>query len=116
MLATRAAAHGPINDRDQMWQFAGTLRRMNANRPLEVFLARVTAEVDLDDPYAVAWLLLVLHDSGADEHVSALLATDPAARVALADLMAVATLLHALEDTAAAGQVQALAERAWLCR
>ena len=66
----------------------------------------------LDDPYAMAWLLDRLRESGADEHVAALLHRTPAAHVRLDDPDGVVWLLDNLREAGVEGQVAMLAERA----
>jgi hypothetical protein len=70
------------------------------------------AHVSLDEPGAVALLLLGLREAGAREQVAALLRRDPAAHVSLDDPRAVAVLLFSLHQAGAQEQVTVLADRA----
>ena len=69
------------------------------------------AQVSLDDPGGVAWLLDRLREAGAQEQVTALLHRDPAAHVALDDPGGVARLLDRLREAGAQEQVTALLHR-----
>jgi uncharacterized protein YidB (DUF937 family) len=66
----------------------------------------------LDDPTATAELLSTLQRIGATEHVTALLARDPAGKARLDNPDATTKLLSALQRAEAAEQVKALAKRA----
>src|SRR5262249_59353208 len=68
------------------------------------------SRVDLDDPYAVAYLLGILREVGAGQQVTAL-ASRAAAKAALDDPGAVAHLLDSLLKAGAGQQVTALASR-----
>ena len=74
----------------------------------------VTVDVPLDlrDPYGTAVLLRELRAAGAQEQVTALLARDPAAHVALDAPYGVSILLDGLRAAGAQEQVTALADRA----
>ncbi|MEU9398000.1 helix-turn-helix transcriptional regulator [Streptomyces sp. NPDC048324] len=65
----------------------------------------------LDSPFAVARLLHLLREVGAEEQVTALLARNPAGHVAVDNLSAVGVLLHLLREAGADEQFTILAER-----
>ena len=69
------------------------------------------AHAALDNPRAVAELLVRLRMAGADEQAAALLARDPAAHAALDDLFGVAWLLDTLRRAGAREQAAALLAR-----
>ena len=65
-----------------------------AGPPVTVLASRVASQVSLDDPRAVAVVLGVLREAGADDAVHTLLDRDPAAHVSLDDLGLVTELLE----------------------
>ena len=104
-LHKNAAARG---NRDAVFYFVDTpdcLR--NDVRPMRW----AAAHAPLDDPYAVARLLGVLREAGAQEQATALLQRDPAAHVSLDDPDTVAWLLGSLREAGAQEQATALLQR-----
>jgi hypothetical protein len=71
----------------------------------------VAAHAPLDDPYRVARLLRSLREAGAHDQAAALLARNPADRVALDNPDGVAALLYHLREAGAHDQAAALLAR-----
>ncbi|MFI9630807.1 hypothetical protein [Streptomyces sp. NPDC052042] len=106
-LHKKATTHGNTHTAEILVQHLHTLHPTD-HRPAQW----ATTHASLDDPYAVAELLEVLRETGADEQVTALLVRDPAAHTSLDDPDDVARLLEVLRETEADEQAAALAERA----
>ncbi|MEW2310663.1 hypothetical protein AB0918_18815 [Streptomyces sp. NPDC006864] len=122
-LGDAAWARGLYRDAAQLHKHATTLGNPHAAPALVTHLHTLhptdhnpaqaaAAHVALDDPLAVAWLLEVLGEAGAQEQVTVLLNRDPAAHVALDAPLAVARLLEVLGEVGVQEQVTALAVRA----
>jgi hypothetical protein len=110
-LASRAAAHVPLNDAKGVAKLLQSLGWVSAQAA--ALLARDPAtRVSLDDPDGVAYLLKSLREADAQDQVTTLLRRDPAARVSLDDPGGVARLLQSLRVADAQDQVTALASRA----
>ncbi|MET8481817.1 hypothetical protein ABZV68_32275, partial [Streptomyces clavifer] len=71
-----------------------------------------SANVSLDNPDAVTWLLRALREVGEEEQIGALLAQDPAAHVVIDNPRAVTGLLYELHEVGAGEQLMVLACRA----
>jgi len=79
-LASRAAAHAPLDDPAVVTWLLARLREAGANEQAAALLARdPAAHAALDDPHGVASLLARLRDAGADEQAAALASRLPAA-------------------------------------
>ena len=97
-LASRAAAHAPLDNPGDVAELLDILRRAGAHEQAAALLARdPAAHANLDNPSGVASLLDSPHlrRMGAHEQAAALLARDPAAHANLDDPGAVAYLLDA---------------------
>jgi hypothetical protein len=106
-LYKHAIAHGDASVAPQL------VRHMHRMRPTDRRPARwAAAHAALDDPGAVAGLLIALKVAHARDQITALLARDPAAHAALSDSDAVALLLQVLREARAEDQATALAARA----
>jgi hypothetical protein len=87
------------------------LRKVGADGQVTALLDRdPAAHTSLDNPSAVAELLDLLHQAGADGQVA--MERDPAAHAGLDNPSGVAELLAVLREAGAAGQAAALASRA----
>lgn len=98
---------------------AGSLARLLGDfceRDIQGYLAAVAeqavADAPISDPAVVARLLTRLHEGGADDLITALVARDPARHAHLHRSRDVASLLDSLDRVGAEGQLRALAERA----
>lgn len=84
----------------------------SAERIAALLEGEPAARIAVDDPDAVALLLVRAWAVAADDQITELLARDPAAHVAVDDPDAVKRLLEALWDVGAEGQAMVLADRA----
>jgi hypothetical protein len=78
-------------------------------------MTRAAAQVNLNDPEAIAWLLDALNKAGTGNAVQALLARDPAAHVRLDDPEGIARLLEALYGIGADNAIRTLLARDPAC-
>ena len=121
-LGDAAAARGLYRAAAQLHKNAAACGNLRAVRylsnPLHCLRGDVRpvrwaiAHVAIEDPGAVAELLIRLQGAGAEEQVTALLCRDPAAHVALDNPRSVGRLLDSLRKAGAEEQVTALADRA----
>ncbi|MFF3089809.1 hypothetical protein ACFVRB_32920 [Streptomyces nojiriensis] len=112
-LTGRAAAYINLDDPDALARLFMLMRELGAVEQIRTLTGRAVAHVTHiapDNPDVVAWLHL-MRQAGAHEQVTALLAGNPAAHVALDNPPAVASLLMALREVGAHEQITALAER-----
>ncbi|MFC4906904.1 hypothetical protein [Actinomadura gamaensis] len=102
-LADRAAAHAPLQDPAAVAALQAALRRAGADRQVTALARRA----------AVAHRLSRLrHRARARRQMTALMASEPAARAPLDNLDVIAALLERLRKVGADEQVTALADRA----
>ncbi|MEU8308975.1 hypothetical protein AB0C84_35975 [Actinomadura sp. NPDC048955] len=122
-LGDAAWDRGLYRDAAQLHKNATTYGNPRAARSLVVNLhqlhpadhrpaAHAVAHAPLEDPVAVAGLLEVLREAGANEQVEALVARDPAAHAGPNEPVAFVRLLEMLLEVGAQKQVAALADRA----
>ncbi|HEU5156114.1 MAG TPA: hypothetical protein VFU43_03895 [Streptosporangiaceae bacterium] len=111
LLARDPAGHAALRDGEGVSKLLGSLRRVGANEQFSVLAERAIADARFDDPVRVALLLQGLYEAGADGHVAALLARDPAGHTVLHDSLGIALLLEALHMARADDQVTALLAR-----
>jgi hypothetical protein len=111
-LATRAAAHAPLDDPGAVSWLLDALRGVSAIDQVTTLLHRdPAAHATLNDPGYVGMLLSALQRASATDQVTALLDRDPAAYATLDNLDAVDALLQALEEVGDQAQAAILLER-----
>ena len=110
-LASRAAAHVPLDNPVGVHELLGRLWGVGAERQAAALADRAAAHVPLDDDWAVSYLLEDLPRVGAERQAAAL-ADRAIAHVPLDDPRAVAALLQSLREAGAYDQAIALADRA----
>lgn len=129
LLTRDPVAHVALDDPWAVTGLLDRLREVGAEEQVTALAKRVAAHVALDNASAVGVLLGLLQAVGAEgqvialaeraaahafaeEQVTALLARDPAAHIALGNPYAVGALLGRLQEIGAEEQVTALVERA----
>ncbi|WP_333770264.1 hypothetical protein [Streptomyces sp. IBSBF 2435] len=100
-----------LESADEVWFLARRMQDRDLGLPVGPLLLRAAAEVRLDGAKAVADLLLLASEAGAEQAVSVLLARSPASLVPVADVHGAAQLLARLGEVSAREQVGILADR-----
>jgi hypothetical protein len=94
-----------------IWPFA-SFRRLDAKQALLTLIDRVVTQGPLNDPRAVSELLEELQEMGAKEHLTRLLARNPARHASIGDPYDWTRLLDELVNVNAQSQAHLLAHRA----